>query len=281
MTVQEDKLSEENLSKDLWDWESRVHDLTWSLREERDDPRELNQEGLEVEHQRALEQTKEIEKQLKPYQNELNKILEILSQDKKNSMQRYCELKRQQIRKGTTGALDQDLSKLRLGFSPAAKRAQPKVNKLLEVIDWCETAVSLYKKHSDWVKTVAWDQGISLPQEDQAESQVGSDLQSNTRGAGRKPDKNVDRRRKKMFEKLDTADLKEAKRRWYRPECRHGIYQYLDEQDVKMISSERFKHYKGWTELSEEPLDDWSARDTLFRDLERNWVKLVSKARHN
>jgi len=83
-------------------------------------------------------------------------------------MRRYCELRAREIREGLNSEVSGELAKLCRGLDRAEKQAQPKIHQLLEIIHECETALSLYRNHLKWVKTVAWDQDVSLPEEDQA-----------------------------------------------------------------------------------------------------------------
>jgi len=192
-------------------------------------------------------------------------------------MRRYCELRAREIREGLSSEVSGELAKLCHGLDRAEKQAQLKIHQLLEIIHECETALSLYRNHLKFVETVAWKQGIALTEDDQKALQVAPDQQRNLRRAGRKVDENVGTRRKEIFKKLSTKDLEEAKRLWHTPRVRHEIYQLLTKKRIKMIVSERFQCYTKWTELSDDPVDDLCARDTLFRDLQRNWNQLLEE----
>jgi len=267
-------LTESSLDDQLRSWRWLVLELPGWLKEGRDDLQTDNSEAVVAAYQWAFRETKQGERQLQRYEDELEKILAILSKDK---MRRYCELKARALREGETGDVSMGLSKLRLGFERPEREAQPKINQLLEVIHECGTAVSLYRNHLKWVETVAWKQEILVPEEDQEASPVAPDQQRNPRRAGRKPDENVRKRRKTIFKRLDIKDLEEAKRHWQNPTVRHEIYQLLDKEGIKMITSKKFRSYTKWTELSEDPVDDMDARDTLFKDLKRNWNQLLEE----
>jgi len=172
MAAPKNSLTEESLDYDLWNWKLVVSDLPGLLKERRDHLRTDNSEAVVAEHERAFGEVKDYEGQLGPYQDDLKKILAILPKDK---MQGYCELKRREIREGVSSEVSGPLAKLRRGFDLAEKEAQPKLNILLSVVHECETALSLSRKHLKWVTSVAWKQGVSLPEEDQTASQVVAD----------------------------------------------------------------------------------------------------------
>ncbi len=165
MEAPKEVLTESSLDDQLRSWRRVVVELPGGLKEGRDNLRTNNSEAIASAYQWAFQQTKQGEEQLQRYENELENILAILSKDK---MRRYCELRARDIREGGPSYLSRGLSKLRLGFERPERKAQPKINQLLEVIHECETALSLYRNHLEWVETVAWEQGISLPEEDQA-----------------------------------------------------------------------------------------------------------------
>jgi len=267
-------LTQSSLDDQLQKLRRLVVDLPGWLEEGQDDLRTNNSEAIVTAYQWAFRQTKQGEEQLQRNEDELEKILTILSKDK---MRRYCKLRASEIREDVSSEVSGELAKLCRGLDRAEKQAQPKIHQLLEIIHECETALSLYRNHLKWVETVAWKHEISLPGEEPTESQIPPSEQKNPRGAGRGPDENVGRRRKLMFKKLNTRDLKEAKRRWHDLTVRHEIYQLLEMEGIKMIDSDRFQHYAKWTELSDEPVDDLFARDTLFTDLKRNWNQLLEE----
>lgn len=158
-------LTQSSLDDELQKLRRLVVELPGWLEEGRDDLQTDNSEAIVAAYQWAFRQTKQEKEQLQRYEDELEKILAILSKDK---MRRFCELRAREIREGYTKDVDRELSELRHGFQRPERKAQPKINQLLEVIHLCETELSLYRNDLKWVETVAWEQGISLPGEDQA-----------------------------------------------------------------------------------------------------------------
>jgi len=155
METQKEVLTESSLDDQLRSWRWLVVELPGWLEEKQDYLRTDNSEAVVAQYESAFGAVKDYEGQLEPYQHELEKILAILSKDK---MRRYCELKARALREGETGDVSMGLSKLRHGFERPERKAQPKINQLLEVIHECETALSLYRNHLRLVETVAWEQ---------------------------------------------------------------------------------------------------------------------------
>lgn len=272
MVAPKNSLTEESLEKDLRNWKEVVSNVSDLLDQQQRYLKIDNPEAVVAEHQSALQEVKFYEGKLQPYQEELDKVLEILPKEK---MQRYCKLKRREIREGVSSEVSGPLAKLRRGFDLAEKEAQPKLNILLSVVHECETALSLSRKHLKWVTSVAWKQGISLPEEAQTASQV-ADQERNPRRAGKKLDKNVERRTELIFKELNTTDLEEAKQRLSRLEKRHEIYRLLDQKGIRMIKSKNFRADTKWTELIGTG-DDLCAQDTILKDLRRKWTKLLEQ----
>ena len=165
MEAPKEVLTESSLDDQLRSWRRVVVDLPGWLEEGQDDLQTDNSEAIVAAYQWVFRQTKQGESQIQRYEDELEKILAILSKDK---MRRYCELRAREIREGLNSEVSGELAKLCRGLDRAEKQAQPKIHQLLEIIHECETALSLYRNHLKWVKTVAWDQDVSLPEEDQA-----------------------------------------------------------------------------------------------------------------
>jgi len=140
MEALKEVLTESSLGDQLRSWRRLVLELPGWLKEGRDDLRTDNSEAIVAAYQWAFRQTNQGERQLQRYEDELEKILAILST---NKMRRFCELRAREIREGYTKDVDRELSELRHGFQRPERRAQPKINQLLEVIHLCETALSL------------------------------------------------------------------------------------------------------------------------------------------
>lgn len=171
--TQKEVLTIDSLGKDLRGWEIVLANWPGDLEERRRALRQdQNPEAVVVEYQKTLRYTKQVEKSLKQYTDDLQQILAILS---KNKMQRYCELRKREIREGATGFISRGLSKLRLSFDKSEKQAQPKINELLSVMHEGEKVVVLGRDHLRWIETVAWGLGVSLFQEDRPEPQVVPD----------------------------------------------------------------------------------------------------------
>ena len=270
--------SESSLDIQLRNWEEFLGDLPGLLKESRDEVlqdyyQHSNPEIIAAEHQRAVRQTERVEQRLKQYKDELDMVLAILPD---GEMGRYCEWKERELREGLTDEIATELAGLRRGFDRAEKQAQSKINKLLAVTSECEVAVRLCRDHLKWIEALAWEHSIVLPEKAPA-SQVATDQQSNPRGAGRKRNENVTKRRNEIFKYIKTNNLQNAKILLTKPATRREIYQLLDNEKVEMIASEKFRYYKTWTELLDDPVDDLNARDALIRDLERNWKQLLEE----
>ena len=171
--TQKEVLTIDSLDKDLRGWEFVLANWPGDLEEQR---RALRQDqdpkAVVVEYKKTLRYTRQVEKSLKQYTDDLQEILAILS---KNKMQRYCELKKREIREGARSVVSRGLSTLRLTFDKSERQAQPKINELLSVMHEGEKVLSLGRDHLRWVETVAWDRGVSLLREDRPEPQVVPD----------------------------------------------------------------------------------------------------------
>ena len=173
MKTQKEVLTIDSLDKDLRGWEFVLANWPGDLEEQRRALRQdQNPKAVVVEYKKTLRYTRQVEKSLKQYTDDLQEILAILS---KNKMQRYCELRKREIREGVTSLVSRGLSKLRLSFDKSEKQAQPKINELLSAMHEGEKVLRLGRDHLRWVETVAWGRGVSLFQEDRPEPQVVPD----------------------------------------------------------------------------------------------------------
>ena len=169
MVAKKHSLTEESLEKDLWRWKEVASNVSNLLYHQQLDLKISNSDAVVAECQSTLQAVKFYEGKLEPYQKELNRLLKILPKEK---IQRYCELKQREIREGVSSEVSGKLAKLRRGFDRAEQQAQSKLNQLLLVKHECETVLSLCRNHLKWVEAVAWEQAVSLPEEDQTASQV-------------------------------------------------------------------------------------------------------------
>ena len=172
MAAQRNILTEESLEKDLRSWKEVASNVSNLLYHEQRDLKISDSDAVVAERQSALQAVKFYKGKLEPFQKELDRILKILPKEK---MQRYCELKQREIREGVSSEVSGKLAKLRRGFDRAEQQAQSKLNQLLLVKHECETVLSLCRNHLKWVEAVAWEQAVSLPEEDQTASQVAAD----------------------------------------------------------------------------------------------------------
>jgi len=172
MAAQRNILTEESLEKDLRSWKEVASNVSNLLYHEQRDLKISDSDAVVAERQSALQEVKFYKGKLEPYQKELDRILKILPKEK---MQRYCELKQREIREGVSSEVSGKLAKLRRGFDRAEQQAQSKLNQLLLVKHECETVLSLCRNHLKWVEAVAWEQAVSLPEEDQTASQISVD----------------------------------------------------------------------------------------------------------
>jgi len=172
MAAQKNNLTEESFEEELWKWTDVVSNLYGLFDEERYYLRDRKPKAVVAAYQEAFQAVKFYEGKLEPYQDELDKILAILPKDK---MQRYCELKRREIREGKNRAVREELAELRNSLDRAEWEAHPRVDQLLSLMHELETVLSLYGEHLNWVRIVALDRAIPLPEEDQTASQVAAD----------------------------------------------------------------------------------------------------------
>ena len=134
--------------------------------------RDSKPKAVVAAYQETFQGVKFYEGKLEPYQEELDKNLAILP---KNKMQPYCELKQKEMREGANSEVAGELAELRHAFDRAEWEAHPRVDQLLSLMHELETVLSLYGKHLNWVRIVALDRAIPLPEEDQTASQVAAD----------------------------------------------------------------------------------------------------------
>ena len=135
-------LTQSSLDDELRRLRRLVVELPGWLEEGRDDLQTDNSQAIVAAYQWAFRHTKQKEEQLQRYEDELEKILAILSKDK---MRRYCELRAREIREGVSSEVSGELAKLCHGLDRSEEQAQLKIHQLLEIMHECETALSLYR----------------------------------------------------------------------------------------------------------------------------------------
>ena len=147
------------------------------------------------------------------------------------------------------------------GVSDLRRRIHEKSNDLNEIV----TQAAIY--------------GVELPEEDEKKTvksqAVESEKKKETKPGkkrGRPLDEDAERRRELIFNELRVDTITEAAGLLGKTLRRHELYEQLDEKGVGFLKSRRYRS-KRWKEVSDNIEDD-EVRDTLIRDMRKNWDRL-------
>ena len=141
------------------------------------------------------------------------------------------------------------------------------------------SAESILVPNIDLVRMEASILEINLPLDEPFDLKVKTATQTNKAARtklGRPRDPHAEDRRKMIFQYFNVDTKENLVRGLRQTNLRHKIYRLLDIEQIPFLNSKNYKS-KRWTELQSN-LEDEQAKDTLIRDMGKNWGRVGQTA---
>jgi len=230
---------------------------------------------LKLRYEEPLKIIRAVEKESRDVEQELNKVYVAVPR-----LKRYVESTMSGRSSppppapiATIGNSDHELVDLLESSQwPAEKKAYPRVRELIETLHSRRVDLGHWENHRSFIDVLLLEQGIAP-----ASPEPTPPVVINPRGAGRRPDPDVARRREILFEffkEQGVTDRKEAIQLFKRSDIQKKVYRRFDEAKIPLpkTKNKRWDNYNSWTEVLDDPspLDSFDLRNTIIRsDIQR------------